>query len=60
MPCAGRTYGHNGGMAGFESNALAAADGSRVAVILLNGRTDGGSGDSVAVEAVRRLYCAAR
>jgi len=35
-------------------------DGSRVAVILLNGRTDGGSGDGVGVAAVRRLFCAAR
>ena len=36
-----------------------AGDGSRVAVLLLNGRTADDHGDDVAFKAMNRLYCAA-
>ena len=57
--CAGIAYGHNGGGDGFESNVFVSGDGTRVAVLLLNGRPLDGHGDGVAFEAMRRLYCAA-
>jgi D-alanyl-D-alanine carboxypeptidase len=58
--CAGPVYAHNGGGLGFESNVFVSGDGSRVAVLLLNGRTeDSASGDARAVDARQRLYCAA-
>jgi D-alanyl-D-alanine carboxypeptidase len=57
--CAGIAYGHNGGGDGFETNVYVAGDGSRVAVLLLNGRTADGHGDDVALRAMNRLYCAA-
>ena len=57
--CAGTAYGHNGGGDGFETNVFVSGDGNRVAVLLLNGRTDDDRGDPVAYEAMRRLYCAA-
>jgi hypothetical protein len=43
---------------GFETNVLVSADGRRVAVLLLNGRTADNRGDSIAVAASQRLYCA--
>jgi hypothetical protein len=57
--CAGPVYAHNGGGLGFESNVFVSGDGRRVAVVLLNGRTQGGEGDARAAEAMRGLYCAA-
>jgi D-alanyl-D-alanine carboxypeptidase len=57
--CAGTVYAHNGGGLGFESNVWVSGDGNRVAVILLNGRTQDSSGDARAVEARRSLYCSA-
>ena len=57
--CAGTAYGHNGGGDGFETNVFVSGDGNRVAVLLLNGRTDDDRGDLVGYEAMRRLYCAA-
>ena len=57
--CAGMAYGHNGGGDGFETNVYVSGDGSRVAVLLLNGRTADGSGDDTAFRAMNRLYCAA-
>jgi D-alanyl-D-alanine carboxypeptidase len=57
--CAGMAYGHNGGGDGFETNVFVSGDGSRVAVLLLNGRTIDSRGDTTAFEAMRRLYCAA-
>jgi D-alanyl-D-alanine carboxypeptidase len=57
--CAGIAYGHNGGGDGFETNVLVAGDGSRVAVLLVNGRTADNHGDDIAVNATNRLYCAA-
>lgn len=46
--CAGIAYGHNGGGDGFETNVYVAGDGSRVAVLLLNGRTADDHGDDIA------------
>lgn len=57
--CSGVGYTHNGGGDGFEINVFVSADGSRVAVLLLNGRTADGHGDVVAEDAMRRLFCAA-
>ena len=55
--CAGIAYGHNGGLDGYETNVLVSGNGDRVAVLLLNGRTIDGSGDTTAFETMRRLYC---
>lgn len=57
--CGSIALGHNGGGEGFETNVLVSPDGRRVAVLLLNGRTDNEIGDGIAVETVQRLYCAA-
>ena len=54
----GTAYGHAGGGAGFETNVYVSGDGSRVAVLLLNGRTADSHGDAIAGKAARRLYCA--
>lgn len=43
---------------GFKSDVVYAADGSRVAVLLLNGRTPGESGYARAAAAANSLYCA--
>ena len=42
--CSDPAYGHNGGGDGFASSVYVSADGERVAVLLLNGRTAGGAG----------------
>jgi D-alanyl-D-alanine carboxypeptidase len=57
--CAGLAYGHNGGGDGFETNVYVSANGKRVTVLLLNGRTADDSGDRVAYDAMQSLYCAA-
>jgi D-alanyl-D-alanine carboxypeptidase len=54
-PC-GNAYGHSGGGAGFRTKVLASSDGSRIAVLLLNGRA-GNRGDNVSARAITRLYC---
>jgi D-alanyl-D-alanine carboxypeptidase len=43
---------------GFKSDVLYAVDGSRVAVLLLNGKTPGETGYARAAAAVNDLYCA--
>jgi D-alanyl-D-alanine carboxypeptidase len=53
----GSAFGHNGGGAGFKTEARVSADGERVAVLLLNGRA-GSDGDDRAGSAIWRLYCA--
>jgi D-alanyl-D-alanine carboxypeptidase len=52
---------HLGSGAGdwFESDVVYAIDGSRVAVLFLNGRTPGETGFARAAAAVNNLYCAA-
>jgi D-alanyl-D-alanine carboxypeptidase len=44
---------------GFKSDVVYAVDGSRVAVLLLNGRTPGQTGYARAAAAANDLYCAA-
>jgi len=52
----GVAYGHSGAGAGFKTNVWASGDGSRVVVLLLNGRA-GDYGDGLAGAAMRDLYC---
>jgi len=55
--CGGVAYGHSGAGAGFKSDVWVSGDGSRVAVLLLNGRGDANT-DARAGAAMRSLYCA--
>jgi D-alanyl-D-alanine carboxypeptidase len=60
--CAWPAYGWSGGGNGFKTNVWVNRDGSRVAVLLLNGRTANAaqaSGDGHAAGALARLYCEA-
>jgi D-alanyl-D-alanine carboxypeptidase len=57
--CTGRAYSHNGGLDGYETNVIVSADGSRVAVLMLNGRSADSAGDVIAEQTMRRLFCAA-
>lgn len=57
--CAGTAYVHGGAGAAFTTSVLVSGDGSRVAVLLLNGRAADGYGDELARGAARRLFCAA-
>lgn len=52
----GIAYGHGGAGAGFKTNVWASGDGSRIAVLLLNGRR-GDYGDAQAGAALVDLYC---
>jgi D-alanyl-D-alanine carboxypeptidase len=54
--CRGAAFGHSGGGWGFKTDVWVAGDGSRVAVVLLNGRGDTGT-DYGAAELMHRLYC---
>jgi D-alanyl-D-alanine carboxypeptidase len=56
--CGGRAYGHSGAGAGFKTNVWVSPDGSRVAVLLLNGRRDE-STDGLAGSTMAALFCAA-
>ena len=55
----GSGYGWSGGGNGFKANVLVSGDGSRVAVLLLNGRVRGDGGDRRAGDALLGLYCSA-
>jgi D-alanyl-D-alanine carboxypeptidase len=55
--CAGKTLTHNGGGASWTSSVAVSADGSRVAVLLLNGRHADDTGDPR--PALLKLFCAA-
>jgi D-alanyl-D-alanine carboxypeptidase len=55
--CAGRTLSHNGGGASWTSSVAVSVDGSRVAVLLLNGRHADNTGDPR--PALLKLFCAA-
>jgi D-alanyl-D-alanine carboxypeptidase len=57
--CAEQAFGWSGGGIGFKSEVWVNAHGSRVAVLLLNGRVAGDVGDPLAFATMRRLYCAA-
>jgi D-alanyl-D-alanine carboxypeptidase len=49
-------WGHGGGGAGFKTGVYVSGDGSRVAVLLLNGRFEDGRTDNAAARAVDRLF----
>jgi len=55
--CGGKTLSHNGGGMAWTSSVAVSVDGSRVAVLLLNGRRSDGKGDPRA--ALLKLFCAA-
>lgn len=55
--CAGQTLSHNGGGASWTSSVAVSVDGSRVAVLLLNGRHADETGDPR--PALLELFCAA-
>jgi D-alanyl-D-alanine carboxypeptidase len=55
--CGGTVYQHNGGGAGFKTSVFVSGDGTRVAVLLLNGNTLDGRADTLAHAAADRLYC---
>ena len=57
--CAGVAYQHSGGGAAFKTSVFVSGDGTRVAVLLLNGDTVDNRADVAAYSAARRLYCAA-
>jgi D-alanyl-D-alanine carboxypeptidase len=54
----GSAFGHSGAGAGFKTDVLVSADGKRVAVLLMNGRS-GSAGDEKAHRAIWQLYCGA-
>lgn len=60
--CAGHAYGWSGGGWGYKTNVWVNADGTRVAVLLLNARhwgSDQAASDQAAGNAMARLYCRA-
>lgn len=60
--CAGAAYGWSGGGNGYKTNVWVDAQGTRVAVLLLNARHGGdvqAYADERAASALGRLYCAA-
>jgi D-alanyl-D-alanine carboxypeptidase len=57
--CGGLVHSGSGGGDAYKSNVLVNDNGSRVAVLLLNGRTVQSNGDTTAAAATLRLYCAA-
>jgi D-alanyl-D-alanine carboxypeptidase len=58
--CGGSAYGHSGAGEGYKTNVWVSSDGSRVVVLLLNGRMAGqATGDLRAAQALDELYCSA-
>ena len=57
--CAGAAWGWSGGGNGYKTNVWVNRDGSRVTVLLLNARVEGGGGDATADSTMQALYCAA-
>jgi D-alanyl-D-alanine carboxypeptidase len=57
--CGGPAFGHGGAGAGFKSNAWVSGDGTRVAVVLLNGRRDDGTTDVQSGNLMATIYCTA-
>jgi D-alanyl-D-alanine carboxypeptidase len=58
--CGGSAYGHSGGGSGYKTNVWVSSDGSRVVVLLLNGRTaNQATSDMRAAQALDELYCSA-
>jgi D-alanyl-D-alanine carboxypeptidase len=57
--CAGKTLTHNGGGAAWAATAAVSLDGSRVAVLLFNGRPSPEASNERYVRARSRLFCSA-
>jgi D-alanyl-D-alanine carboxypeptidase len=57
--CAGQAYGWGGAGDAYKTDAFVNADGTRVAVLLLNGRRYDGRDDMAAKRTMTALYCAA-
>jgi D-alanyl-D-alanine carboxypeptidase len=57
--CGRGAYVGSGAGSAYKTNVLVNGDGSRIAVLLLNGRTANGRGDPTAAAAALGLYCAA-
>lgn len=57
--CGGPAFGHGGAGDGFKSNAWVSGDGTRVAVVLLNGRREDGITDIRSGSLMATLYCTA-
>jgi D-alanyl-D-alanine carboxypeptidase len=61
VSCGDAAWGHGGAGAGFKTGVYASGNGSRIAVLLMNGRrVDGrtdGAAERAAERAVDRLYC---
>jgi D-alanyl-D-alanine carboxypeptidase len=58
--CGGSAYGHSGAGEGYKTNVWVSSDGSRVVVLLLNGRmADQATGNLRAAQALDQLYCSA-
>jgi D-alanyl-D-alanine carboxypeptidase len=57
--CAGNAYGWGGAGDAYKADVLVSADGSRVAVLLLNARSRDGRDDMTATRTMIALYCAA-
>jgi D-alanyl-D-alanine carboxypeptidase len=58
--CGGSAYGHSGAGSGYKTNVWVSSDGSRVVVLLVNGRmADQATGDLRAAQALDQLYCSA-
>jgi hypothetical protein len=57
--CAGRVYGWGGAGDAYKTDVLVNADGSRVAVLLLNARRYDGRDDMTALRTTMAFYCAA-
>jgi CubicO group peptidase (beta-lactamase class C family) len=58
--CGGSAYGHSGAGDGYKTNVWVSSDGSRVVVLLVNGRmADQATGDLRAAQALDQLYCSA-
>jgi hypothetical protein len=58
--CARGAYLGSGAGDAYKTNVLVNGDGSRVTVLLLNGRTANGGADETAAATALRLYCAAQ
>lgn len=57
--CAGDAYGWSGGSYGYKTNVWVNGNGTRVGVVLFNGRLENAAGDAAAQKTLQRLYCAA-
>jgi len=57
--CGQQAYIHGGATLAYMAEVAVSGDGSRVAVLLVNGRTYDSSGDSEPESALGRLFCAA-